>query len=154
MLLTRQARGLRGASIPTKARLTYFHDQSLTLELQYKSEDSWTTCFELNAEEANIAIPSVAYLGLSAETGELSDNHDVISLKTQNLYSIGGPAGPSRGSSSAAKDKGHVKTSKKQESGGGGWGWFLVKTILFFVAIAGGYLGWTAYRARQRYSRF
>lgn len=125
----------------------------MTLELQYKSEDSWIECFKLDAEKTNIAIPSVAYLGLSAETGELSDNHDIISLKTQNLYSIGGPAGPSRGSSSAAKDKGHVKTSKK-ESGGGGWGWFLVKIVLFFLAIAGAYMGWTAYRAKQRYSRF
>ena len=153
-LLTRQARGLRGASIPTKARLTYFHDRSLTLELQYKSEDSWTNCFELNAEETNIAIPSVAYLGLSAETGELSDNHDIISLKTQNLYSVGGgPAGPARGgSSNAAKDRGTVKTSKNKESGG--WGWFLFKAVMFVFALVGGYFGWTAYRAKQRYNRF
>ncbi|EYE97696.1 legume-like lectin family protein [Aspergillus ruber CBS 135680] len=150
------ARGLRGASIPTKARLTYFHDQSLTLELQYKSEDSWTTCFELNAEEANIAIPSVAYLGLSAETGELSDNHDVISLKTQNLYSVGGgPAGPARGgSSSASKDRGTVKTSKSKTKESDGWGWFLFKAVLFVFALVGGYFGYTAYRAKQRYNRF
>ncbi|GAB1204874.1 hypothetical protein APSETT445_003538 [Aspergillus pseudonomiae] len=65
------ARGLRGASIPTKARLTYFQDKSLTLDLQYKSEDSWTNCFTLTAPETNIAIPSVAYLGFSGETEPL-----------------------------------------------------------------------------------
>ncbi|THC95476.1 hypothetical protein EYZ11_005031 [Aspergillus tanneri] len=62
------ARGLRGATIPTKARLTYFQDKSLSLDLQYKSEDTWNNCFTLTAPDANIAIPSVAYLGFSAET--------------------------------------------------------------------------------------
>ena len=132
----------------------------MTLELQYKSEDSWIECFQLDAEKTNIAIPSVAYLGLSAETGELSDNHDIISLKTQNLYSISGSPPPTnRGSSSSNRDRGNAKNSKKQDSksssgGGGGWLWFLFKVVLFFAAIAGGYVGWTAYRARQRYSRF
>lgn len=152
-LLTHQARGLRGASVPTKARLTYFQDQSLTLELQYKAEDTWTRCFELNAEDANIAIPSVAYLGLSAETGELSDNHDIVSLKTQNLYSVGGPPRTNRGSSSSSsRDKAQVKSAKTEE--GGSWGWFLFKAVLLLVAVAGGYVGWTAYRAKTRYSRF
>ncbi|EAU37912.1 conserved hypothetical protein [Aspergillus terreus NIH2624] len=145
------ARGLRGASIPTKARLTYFQDKSLTLDLQYKSEDKWTNCFSLTAPETNIAIPSVAYLGFSAETGELSDNHDIISVKSQNLYSIGSSSS-NRGSgpSSSSNTRGRVKPRKQQ----GSWGWFLFKTVLFFVAIAGGYVGWTMYRTKQRYSRF
>ncbi|KAF7587129.1 hypothetical protein BBP40_007678 [Aspergillus hancockii] len=144
------ARGLRGASIPTKARLTYFQDKSLTLDLQYKSEDTWTNCFTLEAPETNIAIPSVAYLGFSGETGELSDNHDIISVKSQNLYSVGGTGKSSRGPSPNT-DTGRVKKSKK---GKGSWSWFLFKTVLFFAAIAGCYVGWTMYRTKQRYSRF
>src|ERR1700744_1124318 len=35
------ARGIRTANIPTKARLTYFQDKSLKLELQYKAVDQW-----------------------------------------------------------------------------------------------------------------
>ncbi|RFU29178.1 hypothetical protein B7463_g7165, partial [Scytalidium lignicola] len=42
------ARGIRGANTPTKARLTYFQDKSLKLELQYKNVDQWTVCFETN----------------------------------------------------------------------------------------------------------
>ncbi|KAI9934912.1 hypothetical protein ASPWEDRAFT_660033 [Aspergillus wentii DTO 134E9] len=148
------ARGLRGASIPTKARLTYFHDKSLTLDLQYKSEDSWQNCFTLTHPETNIAIPSVAYLGLSAHTGEVTDNHDIISLKTHNLYSIGSSGGSSsKGSSAGTGGRGRNKASmvKKQK---GSWTWFLFKVVLFFAAIGGGYVGWTAYRAKQRYSRF
>ncbi|BCR96318.1 legume-like lectin family protein [Aspergillus luchuensis] len=146
------ARGLRGASIPTKARLTYFQDKSLTLDLQYKSEDSWIPCFELTAPEYNIAIPSVAYLGFSAETGELSDNHDIISVKAQNLYSVGGGSGSSSSGSRSGKgrDTGRVKRRKQK----GSWGWFLFKTILFFAVVVGGYVGYTAYRTKHRYSRF
>src|SRR6266566_263118 len=40
------ARGIRGASVPTKLKLTYFQDKHLKLELQYKSDGDWTLCFE------------------------------------------------------------------------------------------------------------
>ncbi|GFF55342.1 L-type lectin-like domain-containing protein C126.08c [Aspergillus udagawae] len=147
------ARGLRGASIPTKARLTYFQDKSLTLDLQYKSDDTWTNCFTLNAPETNIAIPAVSYLGFSAETGELSDHHDIISVKSQNLYSIGGgaAAGSGRGpANNGRQDRAHVKVPKEK----GGWGWFLFKVMLFLAAVVGAYVGFTMYRTKQRYSRF
>lgn len=118
----------------------------------YKSEDTWTNCFTLTAPDTNIAIPSVAYLGLSAETGELADNHDVISLKAQNLYNIGGNTGDSRASSGGpSSNKASVKPPQEEK---GGWGWFFVKALLFIVAIAGGYIGWTFYRTKQQYSRF
>lgn len=147
-----QARGLRGASVPTKARLTYFQDKSLTLDLQYKAEDIWTNCFKVTAPETNIAIPSVAYLGLSAETGELSDSHDIVSLKAHNLYNIGpntGSQAPASGSNSNNRPS-YVKPPPEK----GGWGWFLFKTVMFFAAVVGCYIGWTVYRAKQGSSRF
>lgn len=124
----------------------------LTLDLQYRAEDSWTNCFTVTAPDTNIAIPSVAYLGFSGETGELADNHDIISVKAHNLYNTGGTTGNrgSSGSGSSAKGAGSVKPPSEK----GGWGWFLFKTILFFAAIAGAYVGWTMYRTRQQYSRF
>ncbi|KAJ6108684.1 hypothetical protein N7523_010007 [Penicillium sp. IBT 18751x] len=146
------ARGLRSAPVPTKLRLTYFQDKSLTLDLQYKTEDSWTNCFTLNAEETNIAIPSVAYLGLSAETGELSDNHDIISLKAENLYSLNRNSG-SRGSDST-KGRGRGSSNTKPPREKGNWTWFLFKVVLFFGAIVGGYFGYTIYRTKARSSRF
>jgi mannose-binding lectin 2 len=140
--------------VPTKARLTYFQDKSLTLELQYKTEDTWTECFTLNAEDSNIAIPSVAYLGLSAETGELSDNHDIISLKAENLYSLNrgnnaGGKGPSDG-----RSKGRATNPNKAPTESGSWTWFLFKTILFIGAVVGAYFGYTVYRTKVRSSRF
>ncbi|KAJ5081950.1 hypothetical protein NUU61_010214 [Penicillium alfredii] len=144
------ARGLRKASVPTKARLTYFQDKFLELELQYRSEDSWTQCFKVLAEDTKIAIPSVAYLGLSAETGELSDNHDIISIKADNLYSVNRNSGGRGASDGHSRSRGGSKAPHEKSS----WSWFLFKAVLLFAAIAGAYLGWTIYRTRARSSRF
>jgi lectin, mannose-binding 2 len=138
------ARGIRHASVPTKLRLTYFQDKSIKLELQYKSEDDWVLCFETNEPPQ---IPSVTYLGFSAETGELSDNHDIISVSAKNLYVSGSnQAGkPLPGGSGRSR-----KPSSKSESTSGGWGWFLFKFVLVGLVIGGGYVGWTAYRTSKR----
>lgn len=147
------ARGLRNAPIPTKLRLTYFQDKSLTLDLQYKTEDTWTNCFTLDAGDTSIAIPSVAYLGLSAETGELSDNHDIISLKAENLYALNRNAG-SQGSDSPKKSGGRSGISRAGQKESGSWSWFFFKVLMFMGACVGGYFGWTIYRTKARASRF
>ncbi|KAI0168313.1 concanavalin A-like lectin/glucanase domain-containing protein [Pestalotiopsis sp. NC0098] len=144
------ARGIRHASVPTKLRLTYFQDKSLKLELQYKKEDEWALCFETNEPPA---IPSVTYLGFSAETGELSDNHDIISVKAKNLYTPGGSSGKSSPGSGGQRNRN--KSAGGPKKSGGGWGWFLFKFLAFGMVVAGGYVGWTAYRtSKQRTHRF
>jgi mannose-binding lectin 2 len=112
--------------------------------MMYKKEDEWTECFEVN----DVKLPSVTYLGFSAETGELSDNHDIIKVETKNLYS---PSGKTTGTQ---KDSGRNKApgpkKSKKQKGSGGWGWFFLKFILFGLALIGGYVGFTIYRAKKR----
>lgn len=140
------ARGLRGASIATKAKLTYFQDKSLKLELQYKTDGQWELCFETNEPPI---IPSVAYLGFSAETGELSDNHDLISVSTRNLYDTKGRdstnSKPGPGGKIASTGAGKVKAPKE----GGSWTWFFFKIFMFFAVCGGGYVGYTAWRTQK-----
>ncbi|EHK96983.1 putative L-type lectin-like domain-containing protein [Glarea lozoyensis 74030] len=129
-LLGCSARGIRNANIPTKLRLTYFQDKSLKLMLSYKAEDQWELCWETLEPPT---IPSVAYLGFSAETGELSDNHDIISVHTKNLYDT-----KSRESNTITTkekgSKGSTKSDYKQkESTGGSWTWFFFKVIVFVI---------------------
>ncbi|KAI0593956.1 concanavalin A-like lectin/glucanase domain-containing protein [Biscogniauxia sp. FL1348] len=138
------ARGIRNANIPTKLKLTYFQDKSLKLELQYKTEDEWILCFETNEPPT---IPSVTYLGFSAETGELSDNHDIISIDAKNLYTTAGSSTPSK----KTPGRGGASKAAKQKQGGS-WTWFFFKIIFFALAIGGGYVGWTAYRSNQKRS--
>ncbi|ERF71879.1 hypothetical protein EPUS_01794 [Endocarpon pusillum Z07020] len=110
------ARGLRAASVPTKAKLTYFQDKSLKLQLQYKTEDQWSTCFSLEPTTSMpLKLPNVVYLGFSAETGELSDNFDIISVETRNMYSTGG-------SSSSPGSKQEADNRKAGGKGGKGLG--------------------------------
>ncbi|KAI0096333.1 concanavalin A-like lectin/glucanase domain-containing protein [Nemania sp. FL0031] len=136
------ARGLRNSKTPTKLRLTYFQDKSLKLELMYKAEDEWQLCFETNEPPT---IPSVTYLGFSAETGELSDNHEIISIDAKNLYTTGGSS-----SKPTTSGRGNGFKAAQGQSGGGSWTWFFFKIILFLLAIGGGYVGYTAYRANQK----
>ncbi|KAL7939036.1 concanavalin A-like lectin/glucanase domain-containing protein [Trichoderma chlorosporum] len=140
------ARGIRHASIPTKLRLTYFQDKSLKLELQYKTIGDWVVCFEVDNPPA---IPNIAYLGFSAETGELSDHHDLISITSKNLYSAPISAtGPGKGS-----PKNNFK-AKNGDASGGSWTWFFTKIFLFFLVVGGGYAGFTAYRSKAKSHRF
>ncbi|KAH8737929.1 concanavalin A-like lectin/glucanase domain-containing protein [Ilyonectria robusta] len=141
------ARGIRHASIPTKMRLTYFQDKQLKLELQYKDEDDWMLCFE---NEEPPAIPNIAYVGFTAETGELSDNHDIISVTAKNLYIQPGNKAGQSGSKQRSKK---AKKNKKTTSGGS-WTWFFTKIILFIIVAGGAYVGFTAYRAKSKSHRF
>ncbi|KAK3096335.1 hypothetical protein LTR53_019393, partial [Teratosphaeriaceae sp. CCFEE 6253] len=124
-------RGIRNADFPTKARITYFQDKQLTVELMYKKEDEWTRCFEV----PNVKLPSVTYLGFSAETGELSDNHDLISVETKNLYS---PSGSTHRNAAGSKEYSRGKGRPTPPKQGGGWMWFFTKFLIFGSVLAVG----------------
>ncbi|KAJ5054435.1 uncharacterized protein L3040_000709 [Drepanopeziza brunnea f. sp. 'multigermtubi'] len=148
------ARGIRRAPITTKAKLTYFQDKSLKLELQYKSEDKWELCFETNEPPV---IPSVAYLGFSAETGELSDNHDIISVATRNLYDTKKRESTASKSAAGASSTGNAKDTKFKgtRTEGGSWTWFLFKIMAFLGVCVAAYVGFTAWRThKSRSHRF
>ncbi|RKF60496.1 L-type lectin-like domain-containing protein [Erysiphe neolycopersici] len=139
------AKGIRDASIPTKGRLIYFQDKSLRLDLQYKVEDQWDLCFETSEPPT---IPPVVYLGFSAETGELSDNHDLIAVSTKNLHDTKAheksSTKPSIGSN--GKEKGKKPVRKTSLS------WLVFKFFLVLVVCVGVYIGFTAWRTHQKRS--
>ncbi|KAL1899729.1 hypothetical protein Cpir12675_001228 [Ceratocystis pirilliformis] len=140
------ARGLRNANVPTKLRLTYFQDKILRLELQYKKEDDWIQCFEV---ESPPTIPQVAYLGFSAETGELTDSHDIISVKAKNLYKSPTASSITNNSGSKGKKGKKAKAKSYADAEGSSWTWFFFKIILFILVVGGIYVGFTAWRAQQ-----
>lgn len=146
-----QARGLRTASIPTKIRLTYYQEQSLKVELQYQTIDEWIDCFETRP----IKLPSLAYLGFSAETGELHDNHDILAVETWNMHVRDTTADASKiDSTLRAQSQGKSFAPGINPTESRGWGWFFIKVVLFLVVVVGGYVGFTMYRTSRRSSRF
>ena len=71
---------LRNQKQHTLMRITY---QGKTLTVNVKKEDSpdWTLC----ASAPNVEIEKGLYLGLSAATGHLADNHDILGVSVRNL---------------------------------------------------------------------
>ncbi|KAL9635568.1 MAG: hypothetical protein Q9164_003373 [Protoblastenia rupestris] len=147
---------------PNRIRLTYYAETSLKVELQHKKDapEEWTECFETEA----IKLPQTAYLGFSAETGELSDNHDIISVTSNNLHirqqnTGSDPKSTSKDSQAQGQGQrpGSVKAQPYNPGGEkerGSWHWFLLKIVIFVVVIVGGYVGFTIYRSSRRGSRF
>lgn len=135
------ARGLHGGDSSKKARVTYFQDKSLKLELQLKEGEEWTLCFE---KEDPPVLPSVAYLGFSAETGELTERHELIGATTKSLYFAPGESRP--GTAASRKRKPVVSAGQQK----GGWGWWFFKFFLGVGGIGGAALGYREYQARQK----
>ena len=148
-----QARGLRSDEDPSTKhiRLTYYAETSFKVELQYKKDapsDEWTECFETGP----IKLPQTAYLGFSAETGELSDNHDILAVNSYNLHIR---QVPNRSKDTQGPRPGVAKPyNPGGEKERGSWRWFFLKIVILVIVLVGGYVGYTMYRASRRGSRF
>lgn len=125
----------------------------MLLELQYKVEGEWVPCFDI----PDVKIPTVSYLGFSAETGELSDNFDIISVETKNLYNAA-QAGTQRTApdpnKAGRKNNKNKSSTTSDGSSGGSWTWFFVKLLVFVAICGGGYVGFTMYKGSRRSNRF
>lgn len=74
---------LNPSSEITKARIIYIKDGYLSLDFNYNGPDGdWHNCVTLT----DIKLPIVKYLGFTAETGDLSENVDIIENKVFALY--------------------------------------------------------------------
>jgi lectin, mannose-binding 2 len=145
--------------------LTYHKDNFLSLELLYRKDEEWQACFTI----PNVSLPSVAYLGFSAHTGEVSgtppkpdvnvDNHDLITVETKTIYSSGpGPAAPNVNQPVPKKGKGRSQPGRKAQPGkplpkGDSFMMALLRVLGVLVIMLVGYFLWTAYRAQEQ-SRF
>ncbi|KAI5302648.1 hypothetical protein KEM56_000491 [Ascosphaera pollenicola] len=148
------ARGIRGTSNPVKGRLTYFQDKYLALDLLYKPDGSWTRCFRVDHDEAQpIRIPSVAYLGFTAETGELSDNHDLLNVQTYSIYqappSDYNPAGAAADRKNARQFKKPNRVDTGANAKEGSWWWTMFKLLLIGGVVVGGYAAFAAIRTSR-----
>lgn len=96
----------------------------------------------------------MAYLGFSAETGELTDNHDIISVESRNLYnSQQYSESQNKGGKSSGKQKGKGYDPNRDQPSGS-WVWFFIKIVLVLVVCGGAYVGYTVYRTSKRSHRF
>jgi mannose-binding lectin 2 len=70
----------RGVEQETFLLIRYENDV-LTVKTDIESKNEWKDCFTVSG----VRLPTGYHIGVSSATGELSDNHDIISIKTYEL---------------------------------------------------------------------
>lgn len=58
-----------------------YEDENLTVSTDFENKAAWKECFKVSG----VKLPTGYYFGLTAATGDLSDNHDVIAIRTYEL---------------------------------------------------------------------
>lgn len=66
----------------TKGRLIYVQDGYVSLDFDYKNDGHWTNCFTLQ----DVFLPPDLHVGFSAQTGDLTENVDIIESHLYGLY--------------------------------------------------------------------
>ncbi|CAF1218375.1 unnamed protein product [Rotaria sordida] len=72
----------RGRDLDTRIAIRY-QDNRLIVYTDIEGVNAWAVCFIVD----NVHLPTHYYFGFTAATGELSDNHDIISVYTYQLNS-------------------------------------------------------------------
>uniref|UniRef100_A0A1B6LHU9 L-type lectin-like domain-containing protein n=1 Tax=Graphocephala atropunctata TaxID=36148 RepID=A0A1B6LHU9_9HEMI len=77
---------LRNLEYDTHISIRYDHD-TLTVSTDMENKAAWKECFSVKG----VRLPTGYYLGISAATGDLSDNHDILSIRFYELDMPGDP---------------------------------------------------------------
>ncbi|KAJ1547443.1 hypothetical protein HK096_002920, partial [Nowakowskiella sp. JEL0078] len=71
----------RSKDWPTKAKVKYVRDGYLQVQVNINNNDEWEDC----AIIPFVKLPVIGYVGFTAATGDVSDNHDIIQIITNGI---------------------------------------------------------------------
>eukprot|EP00283_Hemiselmis_rufescens_P011473 CAMPEP_0173437404 /NCGR_PEP_ID=MMETSP1357-20121228/18006_1 /TAXON_ID=77926 /ORGANISM="Hemiselmis rufescens, Strain PCC563" /LENGTH=431 /DNA_ID=CAMNT_0014402583 /DNA_START=186 /DNA_END=1478 /DNA_ORIENTATION=- len=112
----------RNPRTPVQVRVRY-QSGGLTVAFDTRGQKSYQDCFSVNAE--GIHMPSKYYVGMTAHTGQVADNHDIYSLSVTDLTPEDQrppPAAPTEASSPTPKSDAGDDTTHTPQSGAEGPG--------------------------------
>ena len=95
--------------------------------------DDWTECFTVHG----ISLPTAPFIGISAMTGDVSDNHDIVAVTTYSAL-LSSPDAP----------RDQFRTNKPTDAETSFLPTF-VKFVLFCGVVAGLLYGYKNYALRQ-----
>ncbi|CAK9786021.1 lectin [Cutaneotrichosporon oleaginosum] len=148
------SKNFRRRNVATKARLTYVKGKGLRLETQFDEWDKWDVCFDA----PNVELPSSPFIGFTALTGDVADNHDIVGVSTYSatLYEKYRPAqnvgvGAPPMQKPLAQTRDHLSGGRAPVKTGGAAGWFLFILKLIGVAafVAFAVAAYRTYSAQQ-----
>uniref|UniRef100_T1H0B6 L-type lectin-like domain-containing protein n=1 Tax=Megaselia scalaris TaxID=36166 RepID=T1H0B6_MEGSC len=70
----------RNVNFDTHISIRY-ENEILSVSTDMENRNEWKNCFVVQ----NVELPTGYYLGASATTGDLSDNHDILAIKFYDL---------------------------------------------------------------------
>jgi len=126
----------RQTNVATKVKITYVKDNFLDVKIQFRAWDEWTDCFR----KEKVSLLSAPFLGFSAMTGDVSDNHDIIAVTTYSAVL-----------SPQSKQRDKPTFFSRAPDGKGSWFGLFVKLFLFAGVCAAGYYGYEEYKRRNMY---
>lgn len=136
----------RRTNVATKLKITYVKKEFLDVKIQHKAFDEFTDCFHLR----NVELPPNPFIGFTAATGQVHDNHDIVSITTYSA--ILSP--PDMPRNQMKKGWGISKGAASTEETPGNWFGLFLKVALFAGVCAGGWFGYKEYKRRQRFGGF
>lgn len=129
-----------------------YQNYKLSVSTDIENKNAWKECFSVN----NVRLPTRYYFGFSAATGDLSDNHDIISVKVYALDSerrneVGDSSLIEPSAEKVPEPRAHVDDDKPSTL------WYIFKiifvTFLIIGSVAGAiFLAWWFY-SKQKHSK-
>jgi len=140
----------RGVDAETHVAIRYLGSRKrLTVQHDMDDENKWAECFD----RYGVELPTGYFLGFSSQTGDLSDNHDLISVKFYELASNDAEDDPAQylniqpKADGAEPERDHSEDDKVYTRKDRALNWFL-GIVLVLIAIA--LLGFFYYQKMQR----
>ncbi|XP_071441798.1 vesicular integral-membrane protein VIP36 isoform X2 [Hetaerina americana] len=97
---------LRNLAHDTHISVRYEQD-TLTVSTDIENKAAWKECLKVGG----VRLPTGYYFGLSAATGDLSDNHDILSVKLYELDLPAGQAGTGGAGAADEEDRSQISPS-------------------------------------------
>lgn len=142
------ARGLHNAKDVSKARLTYVKDRFVSLELNYRGQNRWDKCFET----ADTGSLTPRFLAFSAQTGELSESHDIQAVHVFELLKV--PTSYAEVDYYMNGNEHAIQRATRGASGSsssfGSWLWFFFKIAFAGGVVFAAYSAFAVYRSKSR----
>ena len=130
----------RGRETDTLVAIRYQNDR-LTISTDIDGKNTWKECFTAS----DVHLPSNYYFGFTAATGDLSDNHDIISVHTYQLDTSKERMAEDRRSIIPNAPAAEPERTHTDDPKGAGWSALKIFFLIIFLVLLCLAIGFGAY---------